>query len=236
MDDSVIWDSLVDGLVTQDATDPFTIETCSPGFNFDAVLTPPSAPGWEFGGPEVALKETDIHPLELPFSEAEINRTISRYLYQIHPSMPFFSASFLLDGLKLYRHQHDPAFAAMVIAICAFTHAHSQDADMGPSATGSIALSLRLHQDTDLGESPTVEDLLTSMFISGVLWRTGKEAAAWLRLQEAINLARLLHLPDLEHDNTLDVKTWDNRARIYLGLGVIDRSDYNSLVLPWTLS
>lgn len=218
----MIWDRSKDSLVSNGIHESTTNGTGSL-LNFDDEDFTALSPSWALTWPEVPPMEEDLQLLELPLSEHEINNTISRYLYQIHPSMPFFSASFLLDGMKSFRHRTDQAFAAMIIALCAFTYAHSRDANVRLSAADFISQALRMHQGPDLGEAPTVESLLTSMFISGALWRVGKNSAAWLRLQEAINLARLLHLHNLEHDSTNDLKFWDNKARIYLGLSVIDR-------------
>lgn len=220
--DTMIWDRSKDSLVSNGIHESTTNGTSSSLLNFDEDFTALS-PSWALAWPEVPPVEEDLQLLELPLSELEINNTVSRYLYQIHPSMPFFSASFLLDGLKSFRHRTDQEFAAMIIALCAFTYAHSRDANVRLSAADFISQALRMHQGPDLGELPTVESLLTSMFISGALWRVGKNSAAWLRLQETINLARLLHLHNLEHDSTNDLKFWDNKARIYLGLSVIDR-------------
>ncbi|KAJ0420342.1 hypothetical protein BJY00DRAFT_141976 [Aspergillus carlsbadensis] len=223
IDTNVSWNHSGDDHDFQNIFGSIAMGTRSPDLDLDAAIAALPASEWTLAWPEMGLEEAGPQILELPFPELQIKNTICRYLYQIHPSTPFFSASFLLDGVKNHRHRTDRAFAAMVVALCAFTNSHFGDDSLPISPMDSISQALRLYQDPDLGEAPSVESLVACMFISGALWQLGKHAAAWLRLQEAINLAKLLRLSELEYDNVLDASSWDNTARIYLGLSVMDR-------------
>jgi hypothetical protein len=177
------------------------------------------------------LGTSNIHSsvITLQCQDWVLEKIIRQYVRQIHPSTPFFSESFVLDGFACGRHNTSREFGAMVLALCAFTltqfhgSSHSICNEGIPTPTEFLNEATRLHSVSNLGEEPTIEALLADIFMFGSLWSTKRQSAAWLRLQEALNLARLLHLPNLEKNNSLDSGDWENRARAYLGLVVIER-------------
>ncbi|KAL3488635.1 hypothetical protein BJX62DRAFT_239856 [Aspergillus germanicus] len=145
MDINISWDHSGDDF--QNIFDSIALGTTSPDLDLDAAIAALPASDWACAWPETGLGETEPQILELPFADSQIKNALSRYLYQSHLSTQFFSASFLLDGMKNHRHRTDRAFAGMVIALCAFTYSHFGDDNTAASSMDAISQALQLHQD-----------------------------------------------------------------------------------------
>ena len=151
-----------------------------------------------------------------------IERLLETYISQINPSMPVVRPAVLRTGLSTGRHLRERDFAACLLAVCAFVSLQSHAATRSaPLAKQFLTKAVSLYNTVNLGESPSIETALACFLIFGSLWTLGLDNAAWLRLQEAINLARLLKVDQLhllEQDNY-----WQSKMQLYLGLIVVER-------------
>lgn len=176
-------------------------------------------------------EDLDQGSLLLAVDEEILQKIISMYLDHIHPSRPFFRASLIQDGMMCKKFRFHREFASLVLAISAFTLLHSHHRELStsnksiPLATEMISEAIRLHNTSVLGEIPTLEALQTSIYIFAALWNLKQESTAWLRLHEAIGLFRLFCQSDLEGEgaDTLGPADWEDRARAYLELVVLER-------------
>jgi hypothetical protein len=185
--------------------------------------------------------ETAVSSISLPLSLSgnaantsairinDLQFLIDLFLQRLRPSMPFFKPSYLLNNLK-ERQIHDRAFNALLHAIGALTlfqPMQSPDKDFLPDRTrrGKALLeeAVQLHSRPDLGESPVIEDVLTSVFLFACQFCLGNHNAARFRLQEAMRLGETMHLHSpMEHGN-VSVDEQDRRLRTLLCLTVIEK-------------
>lgn len=151
-----------------------------------------------------------------------VERLVLTYIGQINPSMPVLRPQFLLDGLSTGRFLRARDFAACLLAVCAFiclqSHAATRSAAL---AKQFLTEAISLYNTASLGENPSVETVLACFLIFGSLWTLGSDNAAWLRLQEVINLARILKIDQLR-DPGQD-EDWQSKMQVYLGLVVVER-------------
>lgn len=153
-----------------------------------------------------------------------VDELINLYINQAHPSMPVCTPKMLLDGLTTSRHHTDRHFAAFVLATCAFMSLQAQsEARSARLADMFLSEATRLYSIDNLGENSTIDTALACFHLFGALWTMGRDNAAWLRLQETINLARLLRIDEL---GTQDVysEEWQSKVYLSLGLVVVERS------------
>jgi hypothetical protein len=162
--------------------------------------------------------------LSLVVDDAILQKLISVYLDHIHPSRPFLRASVIQDGMACQKYRVLPEFASMVLAIGALALLWtSTDSSSVSSSAEMISEAIRLHNTIVLGEAPSQETLQTSIYIFATLWRMKHENAAWLKLQEAIGLLRILCPSNLEKEDASSTCDWEDRARVYLELVVLER-------------
>ena len=153
----------------------------------------------------------------------------SLYLRQIHPSIPLYNASEILDGLNNGRYRTDHPFGAMILGLCTFTLVQRQEPNsmllqndnLTPSDFLRETIALRRSRDVD--ENPTLECVVADIHIFGALELLGKKNAAWLKLQEAITLAEILDLTNPNNRYDYDSKCWERKARLHICLVIIER-------------
>ena len=153
-----------------------------------------------------------------------VEKLLNLYVQQIHPSIPLLRPSLICDGLATRNLTEDRHFGALVSAICAFISLQApkphQSREKGKEF---LKEATRLFTDDHLGENPTMETALASLLIFGALWSLGSENAAWLRLQETLNLAKLLRLEHLANQEPKSVPQWLDKMYLLWGLMVIER-------------
>lgn len=159
-----------------------------------------------------------------------IGTLIDIFLERIHPSMPFFKCSYLQHNTKVRRQDSDRAFNALIHAICAMTLLQSvqaPDDSLFPNrvqqAEALLARAVQLHSHADFGEAPVLENVLTSVFLFSCQFCRGNHNAARFRLREAISLAEIMQLGDLQTYGSLTADERDRRLRTLLCLTIIER-------------
>lgn len=159
-----------------------------------------------------------------------IETLVDVFLERLHPSMPFFKCCYLQQNIKLRRQECDPAFNALIHAICAMTLFQSVQTPDHPlfsnrtqQAEALLARAVQLHGHSDFGETPVLENVLTSVFLFSCQFCRGNHNAARFRLREAITLAEIMQLGDLQTYGSLSIDERDRRLRTLLCLTIIER-------------
>jgi hypothetical protein len=151
------------------------------------------------------------------------------YLRQIHPSIPFFKTADVLDGIKELRYRSDRNFGLMVLAMCTSTLLQPQQPNRsllsGDVLTSSNFLeeTLALRRCKDIDENPTLDSLLTDIYLFICFDILGQKNAAWMKLQEAITASEILELANSDVLYVSDSKEWEKRNRLYLCLVIAER-------------
>uniref|UniRef100_A0A0D2YFI6 Zn(2)-C6 fungal-type domain-containing protein n=1 Tax=Fusarium oxysporum (strain Fo5176) TaxID=660025 RepID=A0A0D2YFI6_FUSOF len=209
---------------------PFESRT---GLTLTPSRVPPGAPSilaspW----PLVALQPFGslTSPIVSPLSPTQMMHLVDIFLGRLHQSMPFFKKAYLLNNIKLGRHQKDRSFNALVHSICAYTlfqPIHGQDKPTLPArlALADIILSYTaaLHAGAEFGQEPTLEAVVTSFFLFGCHFCRGKHNAAKMRLMEALTLAEILNLHDLSSYGNVSQDEADRRLRTLTALAIVER-------------
>ena len=153
----------------------------------------------------------------------------SLYIRQIHPSIPLYNASEILDGLNSGRYRTDYPFGAMILGLCTFTLVQRQEPNsmllQNDSLTPSDFLreTIALRRSREVDENPTLECVVADIHIFGALELLGKKNAAWLKLQEAITLAEVLELTNSNNRYDYESKGWERKSRLHICLVIIER-------------
>jgi hypothetical protein len=153
------------------------------------------------------------------------------FLEQLHPSMPVFKRSYLLDNIRSRRNLHDRSFNALVHAISALVIfqilQNSSGRQHSPfkveQAEDLLAEAVRLHSYTDFGEAPVLEHVLTSIFLFGCQFCRGNHNAARYRLHEAVTLAEIMELDNPQRYVGISEEKKERYLRSFLCLTVIHR-------------
>ncbi|KAH7070005.1 hypothetical protein BKA63DRAFT_519949 [Paraphoma chrysanthemicola] len=181
--------------------------------------------------PLLASAHNDTHQLmRYPFPDT-IPRLITLFMEQLHPSMPVFKVSYIIDGIRNQRFLHDRSFSALLHGISALvvfqilqnSSRRRNESFRVEQAESLLAEAVRLHSHADLGESPMLNHVLTSMFLFGCQFCKGNHHAAKLRLREAVTLAETMGLDDPQTYTGISGGEKERRMRTYLCLTVIHR-------------
>lgn len=144
--------------------------------------------------------------------------------------MPFFTRSFLRQNIASQRHLHDQSFGSLVQAICSLvllqpvqSHEKRPWPNREARADAHLALAVRLHSQSDLGQSPTLETIMTSVFLFACQFCKGNFDAARFRLREAAALAEVMNLDKPESYGYIGDTEKQRRLRTLISLTIIER-------------
>lgn len=161
---------------------------------------------------------------EIQINVSMVEQLLNLYVQQIHPSIPLCRPSLIYDGLATRDLAKDRHFGALISAICAFISLQAPEPHRSRErGKDFLKEATRLFSDDHLGEDPTFETALASLLIFGALWSLGSENAAWLRLQETLNLVKLLRLEEIADQEPMSVPRWLDKMYLLLGLLVVER-------------
>lgn len=172
---------------------------------------------------------------EIPVSsesaqDGAITLLIKLFLDRLHSSMPFFKHSYLLDNINMRRQDYDNNFNALLHAICALTlfqAVQASDRELFPNrlqqAETFLSQAVHLHSNAELGENPTLENVLTSVFLFSCQFCRGHHNAARFRLREATALVDIMNLGNPQNYSCITVDERDRRLRTLLCLTIIGR-------------
>ncbi|KAG9495490.1 hypothetical protein J7337_013739 [Fusarium musae] len=144
--------------------------------------------------------------------------------------MPFFTRSYLHQNIARQRHLQDRSFGSLVQAICSLVllqPVQSQEKRSWPNrearADAHLALAVNLHSQSDLGQSPTLETIMTSVFLFACQFCKGNFDAARFRLREAAALAEVMNLDKPESYGRIGDTEKQRRLRTLISLTIIER-------------
>ncbi|KAK4150172.1 hypothetical protein C8A00DRAFT_18252 [Chaetomidium leptoderma] len=168
--------------------------------------------------PRAASQDGTLYPL------------LGTFLDCLHPSMPFFMRSYLINGMTERRHHSSRAFNALLHAICALTLLQpvkgnqSLRRDRAQWAEQLLAKATNLHAaHADFGEAPVLEHVMTSVFLFGCHFCRNTHNAAKVRLREAGALADVMGLYNPASYELVSAEEKDSRVRTVVLLTVIER-------------
>ncbi|KAI7763422.1 hypothetical protein LZL87_010487 [Fusarium oxysporum] len=162
--------------------------------------------------------------------DSTIPQLIDVFLERLQQSMPFFTRSFLRQNIARQRHLQDRSFGSLVQAICSLVllqPVQSQEKRSWPNrearADAHLALAVNLHSQSDLGQSPTLETIMTSVFLFACQFCKGNFDAARFRLREAAALAEVMNLDKPESYGKIGDTEKQRRLRTLISLTIIER-------------
>ncbi len=181
------------------------------------------------------------YPNPIPFGELEkphssheqeqaVETIISVYLDRIHPSTALFNQDYIRHGLRDHRQRSNIPFKALVYAICAMTLLQAKPSELrllnieeSAHADFFLEQAIVLHNASEFEDNITLDNVLTCIFFFGCQFCKGQFNAAWLQLQEAINLSKLIGLHDTQSYTGLVAAEADRRMRSFLCLYTLER-------------
>ncbi|KAI1060303.1 hypothetical protein LB506_011187 [Fusarium annulatum] len=206
---------------------------------FGVVDLPPYIPSLPFNiteSPRICLSpplpdlSSQTGVLGRLLDDSTIPQLIDVFLERLQQSMPFFTRSFLRQNIARQRHLQDRSFGSLVQAICSLVllqPVQSQEKRSWPNrearADAHLALAVNLHSQSDLGQSPTLETIMTSVFLFACQFCKGNFDAARFRLREAAALAEVMNLDKLESYGKIGDTERQRRLRTLISLTIIER-------------
>ncbi|KAH6957454.1 hypothetical protein DER45DRAFT_486248 [Fusarium avenaceum] len=168
--------------------------------------------------------------LDRLLDDCSIPQLVDVFLERLQQSMPFFTRSFLRQNIANQRHLHDRSFGSLVQAICSlvlFQPVQSREKLPWPNraarADAHLALAVHLHSQPDLGQNPTLETIMTSVFLFACQFCKGNFDAARFRLREAAALAEVMNLDKPESYGHIGDTEKQRRLRTLISLTIIER-------------
>ncbi|KAH6675975.1 hypothetical protein B0J14DRAFT_376056 [Halenospora varia] len=178
--------------------------------------------------PELNISTRSFWPESI--SEQQMLPWIEVFFERLHPTLPILSRPSLYSSMMSHEHRRNPEFGSMLLSLCAFAltqpvleNEQLSYRERESQASMFLDEATKLHDTPSLGESPSVNTVLTSFFMFGCQFGRGQHGSAWLRLREAVNLAIVLglHNPSLYSKFPPDVR--DQRLGIFLILSITER-------------
>ncbi|KAF5985411.1 transcription activator amyR [Fusarium coicis] len=200
-----------------------------PPFVPSLPLNIPQSPGLCLSPPLQHLSSQN-GVLDRLLDDSTIPQLIDVFLERLQQSMPFFTRSYLHQNIARQRHLQDRSFGSLVQAICSLVllqPVQSQEKRSWPNrearADAHLALAVNLHSQSDLGQSPTLETIMTSVFLFACQFCKGNFDAARFRLREAAALAEVMNLDKPESYGRIGDTEKQRRLRTLISLTIIER-------------
>ncbi|BFZ63829.1 hypothetical protein YB2330_004961 [Saitoella coloradoensis] len=186
-----------------------------------------------------ALSETRENPL----SEHVLIPRLKTFFERMSPIMPVYTRSWIFGRIEKGEHRTHRQFAAMLLALCAFTLVQPlQAGDPGTPEdrkreaeklleecvrikSGAFFPCDRRLNENEVASSPWgLEGCLTSFYHFGCLFGMSQDDAAWFRLREAVTLGQLLKIDDPTAYDALPLDEQERRIRTYWLLSITERA------------
>jgi len=127
-------------------------------------------------------------------------------------------------------HRPNPHYRAMILALCAFTfiqpiQAKERDLVAGQVSEANmlIAEAVKMRMAADFGQDPSLETVLTSVFLFAFQYGRAQHNAAWFRLQEAVAPEKMLRLHGPRSYDVITDLEGGMRLRTYWLLCITER-------------
>ncbi|KAH7020686.1 C6 transcription factor [Macrophomina phaseolina] len=156
---------------------------------------------------------------------------IDVYFERLYPTLPILKRSSIFARLLAQEHRTNPDFGAMLLALSAFSLIQPVRISEWSSACSRenmvnfiLAESVKMRASVQFGENPSLDAVLTSVFLFACLFQRNQHNAAWFRLKEAVELGSMFGLGRSECYATCEPEQKQQRLQIYYLLSVTERA------------
>ncbi|KAB2571824.1 putative c6 transcription protein [Lasiodiplodia theobromae] len=196
-----------------------------------SLLARPQAPssGSLHPRPPSLPDPTSIWPLGI--TDENLIRWIDVYFERLYPTLPILKRSSIFARLLSQEHRTNPDFGAMLLALSAFSLIQPVRISEWSSASSRenmvnfmLSESVKMRASVEFGENPSLDAILTSVFLFACLFQRNQHNAAWFRLKEAVELGSVFGLGRSECYANCEAEQKQQRLRIYYLLAVTERA------------
>ncbi|KAL0260192.1 hypothetical protein SLS55_003876 [Diplodia seriata] len=195
-----------------------------------SLLARPPAPsaGSLHQGPPSLPDPASLWPLGI--TDENLIRWIDVYFERLYPTLPILKRSSIFARLLSQEHRTNPDFGAMLLALSAFSLIQPVRISEWSSASSRenmvnfmLTESVKMRASVDFGENPSLDAILTSVFLFACLFQKNQHNAAWFRLKEAVELGSVFGLGRSDCYASCEPEQKQQRLRIYYLLAVTER-------------
>lgn len=177
-----------------------------------------------------AADSTVIHAPNSRISIASYNEVLDVFQARLHDIWPIADVEHLKCQLK--SSDTDPVSNALAAALCAATLAQLRlgltptpcPRDLSATAEDFAKECLRIRLEHYYHQEPSLEALVTSLFLHMYYANRDQVTPATISLREAITYADLMHLCHTPPSDSVHTKQWQLELRCYWVLFVTERS------------
>ncbi|KKY14439.1 putative c6 transcription [Diplodia seriata] len=180
-------------------------------------------------GPPSLPDPTSLWPLGI--TDENLIRWIDVYFERLYPTLPILKRSSIFARLLSQEHRTNPDFGAMLLALSAFSLIQPVRISEWSSASSRenmvnfmLTESVKMRASVDFGENPSLDAILTSVFLFACLFQKNQHNAAWFRLKEAVELGSVFGLGRSDCYASCEPEQKQQRLRIYYLLAVTERA------------
>lgn len=163
-------------------------------------------------------------------SDEDLISWIEVYFDRLYPTLPVLKRSAVFARLLSREHKRNPDFGAMLLALCAFSLVQPVRISEWSSALSREAMvkymlaeCVKTRASANFGETPSLDTILTSVFLFACLFQRNEHNAARLKLREAVELGCIIGLHEPEFYTTCDASTRRQQLGLYYLLSVTER-------------
>lgn len=173
----------------------------------------------------------------LGITDENLIRWIDVYFERLYPTLPILKRSSVFARLLAQEHRANPDFGAMLLALSAFSLIQPVRISEWSSAASRehmvnfmLSESVKMRSTVEFGENPTLDTVLTSVYLFACLFQRNQHNAAWFRLKEAVELGSVFGLGRADCYSTCEPDQKQQRLRIYYLLSVTERLEQSLTV------
>lgn len=155
---------------------------------------------------------------------------IASFFERLHPIMPIFTRSWILDRIDKDEHRSQSSLAAMLLALSSLAKIQPVKAadrisrsQRNEQARALLEESVKTRASALTGQTHSLDEVLASFYSFATLFGMQEHDAATFRLREAVTLAQLMKLNVHESYIFLDNAEQERRLRTYWILCVTER-------------
>ncbi|KAK9893338.1 hypothetical protein P389DRAFT_19874 [Cystobasidium minutum MCA 4210] len=164
-------------------------------------------------------------------ADSHLIPAIATFFERLHPILPIFTRSWILDRIDKDEHRSRPSFAAMLLALSSLVKIQPVKAvdrvsrsQRNSQARALLEQSVRVRASVLMGQSQSLDEVLASFYSFATLFGMQEHDAATFRLRESVILAQLMKLNLHESYMFLDPKEQERRLRTYWLLCITERA------------
>lgn len=163
-------------------------------------------------------------------SDSHLIPAIGTFFERLHPIMPIFTRSWILDRIDKDQHRSQSSLAGMLLALSSLAKIQPVKATDRTSRTkrneearALLEQSVKVRANVLVGQTHSLDEVLASFYTFATLFGMQEHNAATFRLREAITLAQLMKLNVHESYMFLDHAEQGRRLRTYWLLCITER-------------